>query len=138
MRRLAVEGLARAQAKDALTELQHMGQQERSSGVLLAIHYAHVELGAPGGSLQELLGAVRIPQQRPLALRYLLDLAPQIAPLLAASLRDESADLSRLVADVLGFSREPKVVPALQEATKDADPDVAQAAQQAIARIHLH
>jgi HEAT repeat protein len=138
MRRLAVEGLARAQAKDALTDLQHMGQQERSTGVLLAIHYAHVELGAPGGSLQAILGALRVPQQRPLALRYLLDLAPAIAPLLVASLSDESADLRRLVAAVLGFSREPEVVPALQAATKDADPDLAQAAQQAIARIHLH
>ena len=40
MRRLAVEGLARAGDRDVLTELQQLGQTERSGGVLLALHYA--------------------------------------------------------------------------------------------------
>ena len=46
MRRLAVEGLARAGNREALPALQQMGQSERSSGVLLALHYANVKLGA--------------------------------------------------------------------------------------------
>ena len=37
----------------------------------------------------------------------------------------------------LGFSRNPTVVPALEAATKDPDPDVAAAAQQAIERLKL-
>lgn len=135
MRQLAVEGLARSGAADALAELQQMGQGERSNGVLLALHFAHVKLGAPGSSLQQLVAALKTPAQRPLVLEYLLDLSPTTAPMLAESLRDESSDVRRLVADVLGFSRDSTVIPALAAAAKDPDPDVADAAQQAIERI---
>jgi HEAT repeat protein len=135
MRQLAVEGLARSGAADALAELQQMGQGERSNGVLLALHFAHVKLGAPGSSLQQLVAALKTPAQRPLALEYLLDLSPTTAPMLTESLRDESSDVRRLVADVLGFSRDSTVIPALAAAAKDPDPDVADAAQQAIERI---
>ena len=45
--------------------------------------------------------------------------------------------MRRLVADVLGFSRNTAVFPALEAATKDPDPDVAAAAQQAIERLKL-
>ena len=70
-------------------------------------------------------------------LRYLLDISPSAAPALSASLKDESADVRRLVADVLGFSRNAAVFPALEAAAKDPDPDVAAAAQQAIVRLKL-
>ena len=41
------------------------------------------------------------------------------------------------MADVIGFSRDASVITALEAATKDADPDVAIAAQRAIDRIKL-
>ena len=162
MRRYAVEGLARVGNRDALPTLQQMGQSERSNGVLLALHYAHVKLMPetglqscatvntglePGGtglqpcpvrsSLQELVAALGNSAQRSLALNYLLDVAPFVAPALAESLKHESADVRRLVADVLGFSRNPTVMPMLEAATKDSDPDVAAATQQAIERLKL-
>jgi len=153
-----------------------MGPNERSNGVLLALHYAHVKLMPetglkfcatggtgvqPGGtvnqaggtvdqpgdtglqpcpaisSLQELVAALGNAAQRSLALNYLLDVAPSMAPALAGSLKHDSADVRRLVADVLGFSRDRQVVPMLEAATNDADPDVAAAAQQAIERLRL-
>ena len=137
MRRLAVEGLARAGNRDVLSTLQQMGQSERSNGVLLALHYANIKLGAAGGSLEQLVASLRNASQRPLALRYVLDLSTSVAPQLAESLKDDSADVRRLIADVLGFSRNAAVLPALEAATKDADPDVAAAAQQAIERLKL-
>jgi HEAT repeat protein len=137
MRRLAVEGLARVGHRDALTTLQQMGQSERSSGVLLALHYANAKFQAVDGSLQQLVASLRTAAQRPLALRYLLDLSVSVAPGLAESLKDQSADVRRLVADVLGFSRDPAVIPALEAATNDSDPDVAAASQQAIERLKL-
>lgn len=137
MRRFAVEGLARAGNRDALPTFQQMGQEERSSGVLLALHYANVKLGTVDLSLQQLVASLGNASQRPLALGYLLDLTVSTAPALAASLKDPSADVRRLVADVLGFSRDTAVLPALEAATKDADPDVAAAAQQAIERLKL-
>jgi HEAT repeat protein len=137
MRRFAVEGLARTGHRDALPTLQQMGQTERSSGVLLALHYANAKLEPVAGSLQQLVASLRNGAQRSLALRYLLDLSVSVAPSLAESLKDESADVRRLVADVLGFSRNSAVIPALEAATKDSDPDVAAAAQQAIERLKL-
>ena len=114
-----------------------MGQTERSSGVLLALHYANLKLGEPAGRLSEVVAALRTPAQRSLGLKYLLDLARSMAPTLADSLRDQSADVRRLVADVLGFSRDDTVIGALEAVRKDTDPDVAAAAQQAIQRINL-
>ena len=137
MRRLAVEGLARAGNRDVLSTLQQMGPSERSNGVLLALHYANIKLGAAGGSLEQLVASLRNASQRPLALRYVLDLSTSVAPQLAESLKDDSADVRRLIADVLGFSGNAAVLPALEAATKDADPDVAAAAQQAIERLKL-
>jgi HEAT repeat protein len=137
VRRLAVEGLARAGHREALPALQQMGQTERSGGVLLALHYANVKLGDVDESLQTLVASLRTASQRPVALAYLLDLSASKAPELAASLKDPSEDVRRLIADVLGFSRNPKVMPALDAASKDSDPDVAAAAQQAIERLKL-
>lgn len=137
MRRLAVEGLARAGGRDVLPELQSLGERERSNGVLLALHYAAVKLDAPGNSPQQLVASLRNASQRPLALKYLLDLAQSMAPTLAGSLSDASPEVRRLIADVIGFSGDATVVPALQAATQDADPDVAVAAQRAIDRIAL-
>jgi HEAT repeat protein len=72
-----------------------------------------------------------------MALKYLLNLAPSMAGPLSGSLRDQNPDVRRLVADVLGFSRDASVVPALNAASKDSDPDVAIAAERAIERINL-
>jgi HEAT repeat protein len=137
MRRFAVEGLARAGIKEVLPTLQQMGQTERSNGVLLALHYANLKLGTGDTSLQQLVAALANASQRPLALGYLLDLSLSMAPALSESLKDQSADVRRLIADVLGFSRNTNILPALEAATKDSDPDVAAAAQQAIERLKL-
>jgi HEAT repeat protein len=137
MRRLAVEGLARLGERDVLTKLQQMAQGERSNGVLLALHYANIKLGGPTGSLPQLVVSLNNPSHRPLALRYLLDLAPSMAMPLSGSLRDHNPDVRRLVADILGFSRESRVIDALNAATKDSNPDVAIAAERAIERIKL-
>jgi HEAT repeat protein len=137
MRRLAVEGLARIGEADVLTQLQQMAQGERSTGVLLALHYANIKLGGPPGSLPQLVVSLNNPSHRPLGLRYLLDLAPSMAAPLSGSLRDQNPEVRRLVADILGFSRESRVIEALNAATKDSNPDVAIAAERAIERIKL-
>src|SRR5688572_7569571 len=136
MRRLAVEGLARSGNRDVLSTLQQMGQAERSNGVLLALHYANVKLDAIDSSLHQLVTALNGPQ-RPLVLGYLLDLSSSMGPSIAAWLNDPVIDVRGLIADILGFSRDTRVIPALDAATKDADPDVAAAAQRAIERLKL-
>jgi HEAT repeat protein len=137
VRRLAVEGLARAGHRDALSTFQQMGQAERAAEVLLALHYANVKLANIDNSLQQLMASLANPSQRPIALGYVLDLATTHAPQLVGALKDPDVDVRRLMADVMGFSRNPAVIPALEAATKDADPDVAAAARNAIARVKL-
>ena len=122
MRRLAVEGLARAGNRDALPNCSRWGRVERSSGVLLALHYANVKLGAADGSLQQLVARCAIR----LSVRSRSDICStsrrRSLRRLAESLQDQSADVRRLVADVLGFSRDASVIPALEAAAKDPIP----------------
>jgi HEAT repeat protein len=136
MRRIAVEGLARAGGRTDLPDLERLGQSERANDVILALQYASLKLGATV-TPEQLVASVKSSALRPLALRYLLDLSPSMAPALADSLRNPDSDTRMLVADVLGFSRDPSVVPALKSAAKDADADVSHAAQRAINRIAL-
>ncbi len=137
VRRLAVEGLARAGHRDALTQLQQMGQTERSGAVLLALHFAIIRLGGQGSNPAQIVASLQEATLRPLAIQYLLDLAPSMGPTLAESLRDQSPDVRRVIADVLGFSGDSTVIPALGAAAKDPDPDAALAAQRAIERLKL-
>jgi HEAT repeat protein len=114
-----------------------MGQTERSAPVLVALHYATVRLGAKDSSPSHIVAALKTPALRPLAIQYLLDLAPAMAPTLAESLRDPDPQVRRIMADVLGFSADASVVPALTQAAKDSDPDVALAAERALTRLKL-
>ncbi|HEX5164577.1 MAG TPA: HEAT repeat domain-containing protein, partial [Thermomicrobiales bacterium] len=124
VRTLAIEGLARADARDALPALQQMGQSERSAGVLLAMHYASLKLGAPGSTPDHLVAALRNETLKPAAIRYLLDLAPTMAPTLAQWLGDQDPEVRRLIADILGFSGDSTVVPVLAQAARATDPDL--------------
>jgi HEAT repeat protein len=142
MRRLAVEGLARSAGPEDTAELDRAGSAEHSNAVLLALHFAAVQLHARGKSTSpaspdQLVEALSHPSLRPLALQYLLELSPSIAPALANFLRHDDEGIRRLVADVLGFSRDATIVPALEAATKDPDAGTASAARLAIERIKL-
>jgi HEAT repeat protein len=137
VRRLAIEGLARAGSTDSLPTLQQMGQTERSAPVLLALHYATIRLGAKEGKPAEIVSALKTPALRPFAIQYLLDLAPGMASTFAESLRDDDPQVRRVIADVLGFSGNSLAVPALTQAAKDSDPDVASAADRALTRLKL-
>ena len=94
-------------------------------------------LARPGAARNSSIAVFSDASLRPQALRYLLDLAPSLAPSLAESLRDPDPDVRRLVADMMGFSRDAKVVPALEAATKDPDAAVVAAAQRADRSHHI-
>jgi HEAT repeat protein len=134
MRRLAVEGLARAGSGADPSTLTRMGKAERARDVLLALHYAAIKLGGPV-TPDELIAALKDSALRTQALRYLLELSPSLAPVLAESLRNPDNETRMLVADVLGFSHDPLVVPALSAAARDTDADVARASERAMTRI---
>jgi HEAT repeat protein len=136
MRRMAVEGLGRSGGSADLPDLQELTRTERSNEVLLALHYASLKLGAPI-ALNDLVGSLSDSKLRPLAIDYLLDLSQSKAVALSEFLRTPDTDTRMLVADILGFSRDPAMIPALGAAGADPDPDVARAARRAIDRITL-
>jgi HEAT repeat protein len=146
IRRLAVEGIARAADRGVLAEVHQTLQGDRSPAVLLALHYANarlrhgigeVDLKLADASVTQLVASLRDPALAPFAIRYLLDLGETVAPALAESLRGDDPETRQLVADILGFSGDQRVLPALEAATKDPDPHVVIAAQGAISRINL-
>ena len=136
VRRTAIEGLARSGSRDVLPILERLGDTDRSNGVLLALHFAAISLGAPVKP-DQLVTALGTPALRLLALRYLVELSPAIANDLAASLQHPDAQIRAGVADALGFSHSPSVIPALEAAAKDRDAEAGRAAQRAIDRIRL-
>ena len=137
-RRLGVEGLARSGNREALAHLQQAGQNEGSSEVLLALHFANIKLGEPGASLAQIVASAGDSTLRPFAVQYLLDIAPSGSAQLAPFLSDPDAEIRRIIADVLGFSGDAQIVPALEAAARDADADTAAAAQRALERINLN
>jgi HEAT repeat protein len=136
-RRLAVEGIARSGDKSLQPDLDRLGQTERSAPVLLALHYASVRLGAAGVP-DQFVASLRDPTLRQQAQYYLLDLGRSIgsvAQTLSRFLQDPNADTRATVADILGFSGDARVIPALETAARDADPGAAAAAARAVERI---
>jgi HEAT repeat protein len=91
IRRLAIEGLARSEDQEEVAELERVGETERSNSVLLALHFAAVQMHARGKSsapakVDTLVAALQDSSLRPLALQYLVELSPSIAPALAGFL----------------------------------------------------
>jgi HEAT repeat protein len=136
MRRSAVEGLARAGASDSLDELGRMAENERSSAVLLALHFAMIRQGSPA-SIDQLVAGLGSSTLRSQALGYLLELSPTIGRSLAEFLGHEDAEVRQLLADILGYSADTGVVAALEAAAKDPDAEAALAARRAIDRLSL-
>jgi HEAT repeat protein len=136
MRRLAVEGIGRSGSAADLPDLERLGESERAGPVLLAIHFALLKLGSPIKP-DQLVVALKNAALRPLALEYLLELSPALSSRLAEELRNQDPPTRMFIADILGFSHNAKVVPALEAAAKDLDPEAARAATRAIDRIKL-
>jgi HEAT repeat protein len=104
--------------------------------VLLAASYALQRLGSTS-HLDRLVAALATPAVRELAEMYLIDLSASAAPALAGFLKDSSPSKRAIVAEILGFSNDPSVVPSLEALVRDSDAGAAQAAGRALARIRL-
>ena len=132
----AIEGLARSGDRSQLAGVERVAGSERSEAVLLAAAYASQKLGTPSRP-DRLVAALANPALRELAETYLIDLSASGGSALAECLRDPNPMTRAMVADILGFSNDAGVVPALEAARKDADAGASRAAERALARIRL-
>lgn len=128
---IAVEGLARIGDRQTLAQIQTALAGERDEGVLLAGAFAAAKLGE--GSLERLTEALGRPRLRDQARRYLMELAPGHAAGFARLAQDPDARVRADIADILGLARDPAALPIVESMATDRDPNVALAAERAVA-----
>ena len=132
-RGIAIEGLARAGDTAQLAAIQAMIDKEREATVTLAGAFAAVMLGnAPTDRVADYLGRPKVREQ---ARRYLLEIAPGRVTTFGHQLLDGDPQIRLDVVDALGQAGDPAAIPVLEPLTRDKDPQVARAAERAVARL---
>jgi HEAT repeat protein len=133
LRAIAIEGLARSGDKKQLAAIQAVVDKEHEAAVSLAGAFAQVLLGNAATDLvSDSLGRPRVREQ---AKRYLIEIAPGRTNSFGHQLLDPDPDIRRDVVDALGLAGDPAAIAVLDPLTKDRDPQVARAAERAVARL---
>ena len=133
LRGIAIEGLARSGDKAQLAAIQAASDKEREQRVTLAGAFALVLLGnAPTDQVADSLSRPKLREQ---AKGYLIELAPGRTATFAHQLLDGDAQIRLDMVDVLGLAGDPAAIPVVEPLTKDRDPQVARAAERALARL---
>jgi HEAT repeat protein len=134
LRVMAIEGLGRLHEGDTVAEITRAVGESRDPAVGLAAAFAFYQLGERA-NIDRLVAALVVPELEHQARAYLTELGPAAAPDLRQRLQQGSPLLRRAVAEVLGFSGDASVLPALESAARDEDPAAATAARQAVVRL---
>ena len=133
LRWVAIEGLARLGDSSRLADIQVALRGVRSDNVLLAGAFAASMLSnAPIDSIADALTKPRLRDQ---AKSYLVELAPGRTSAFTRLLQDPDTRIRANVADVLGLADDPAALPSVQPLLSDRDPQVARAAERAVARL---
>ena len=133
LRGIAMEGLARAGDASQLPVIQAVADKERDPGVSLAGAFASVMLGnAPTDRVADALSKPKLREQ---AKQYLIELAPGHTTMFAHQLLDSDPQIRLDMVDVLGLAGDPAAIAAVEPLMQDRDPQVARAAERAVARL---
>ena len=133
LRGIAIEGLARAGDRSQLPAIQAVLDKEREAGVTLAGAFALVLLD--NGSTDQVADALGRPRLREQAKRYVTEIAPGRTGSFAHQLLDTDEQIRLDMVDALGQAGDPAAIAVIQPLTEDRDPQVARAADRAIARL---
>lgn len=133
LRGIAMEGLARAGDASQLAVIQAVVDKERNPGVSLAGAFASVMLGnAPTDRVADALSKPKLREQ---VKQYLIELAPGRTTMFAHQLLDSDPQIRLGVVDVLGLAGDSAAIAAVEPLVQDRDPQVARAAERAVARL---
>ena len=132
-RGIAIEGLARVGDRSALDAIQAAVRGERDAGVVLAGAFASAMLG--DGSVDRITEALTQSKRREQARPYLVELAPGRSPAFLRYLQAPDARMRIDIIDALGLGGDSAALPVVEPLTKDRDPQVARAAERAVARL---
>lgn len=133
LRGIAIEGLARLGDPSKVADIHAALGRERNAGVALAGAFASALLD--NASTDRIADALIRPKLREQAVQYLIELAPGRASTLARHLLDPNQRIRLDVVDAIGLSGDPAAIPVVEPLTKDRDPQVARAAERAVARL---
>ena len=135
VRLYANEGIARTTDQAMKTRISSARLAEKSARVRTAQAFALLRLGERE-YLEELIRGLESQATRDLAKEYLIETpGPDRQALFAP--REATPAVRAELADVLGQIGDPEALPRLQEMARDADKDVARAAERALRRISV-
>jgi HEAT repeat protein len=133
MRSIAIEGMARIGDRAKLSEVETALRGERNDFVLLAGAFASAMLSdAPIDSVAE--GLAR-PKLHDIAKAYLVEITAKRPAAVSRQAQDPEAKIRAEAADILGLAGNPASLPLAESLLKDADVQVARAAERAVARL---
>jgi HEAT repeat protein len=133
LRGIAMEGLARAGDASQLEGIQALIDKERSQSAMLAGAFALVMLA--NGPTDRLADWLSKPKLREQAKAYLIEIAPGRTALFAHQLLDSDPQIRLDVVEVLGLAGDPAAIASVEPLMTDRDPEVAAAAERAVARL---
>ena len=134
LKAIAIEGLARIGDRSRRGNIESALGGESDDRVLLAATFAAVLLSdAP---LDPLAEALRRPKLADRARQYLIAVAPGRSAAFSRHAQDPDVQIRTGVADVLGLAGDTAALPIVEAMLRDRDPQVALAAERAVARLN--
>jgi HEAT repeat protein len=133
LRGIAAEGLARLGDASHLPAIQSALASERGDSLLLTGAFASAMLS--NGPITAIAEALTRPKLRDQAHQYLVELAPGRSSMFTQQLQDPDPRLRADVIDVLALAGDAAALPLVERLLTDRDPQVARAAERAVARL---
>jgi HEAT repeat protein len=129
----AIEGLARVGDASRLPGIQAATSGERNDGVVLAGAFAATLLD--GTPIDRFVEALTKPKLRDQAKQYLVELASGRATMFSRHLQNSDARIRLDVVDAIGLGGDPAGLRLIEPLVQDPEPQVARAAERAVARL---
>jgi HEAT repeat protein len=130
---LAIEGLSRVGDGGNLPTIQAAIAADRNDAILLAGSFAAAALG--GGSVESIAEGLRRPAVREQARGYLGELVGLARRVFSPYLQDPDPRMRADVLDALSLGRDTGALPLAMPLVRDPNPQVARAAERAVARM---
>ena len=130
---IAIEGLARLGDTQQLPAIEKALAGERSDPTRLAGRFAAAMLAK--ASIDPIAEALARPKLRDQAKQYLIELAPGRTSALAPLLQDPTARVRIDAVDAIALGGDASAISVVEPLSRDADPQVARAAERALARL---
>jgi HEAT repeat protein len=133
LKTIAIEGLSRLGDRSRMAGIQAALKGESNESLVLAGSFSAIVLS--GGTLDPVVEALRKPRLAAQARQYLIDIAPGRTLSFTRHALDPDVTIRSGVADVLGLAGDVAALPVLEPLRRDREPQVAQAAERAVARL---